>query len=91
MANILKKIIDIYRLAISPWLGNRCRFTPTCSDYAKQALDHHDVLTASMMTAKRICRCHPWGGHGYDPVIRSVEPGQICHSRNKTLETKSNT
>ncbi len=76
-------------MVVSPWLGNRCRFVPTCSDYAKQALDQHDVLTAAVMTAKRICKCHPWGGHGFDPVSPSSEKPKISYLQNNTLDTKS--
>lgn len=87
----LKKIIGIYHLLISPWLGNRCRFVPTCSDYAKQALDQHDVITATVMTAKRICRCHPWGDHGFDPVKPPIVEPKISYPQNNKLETKSKT
>lgn len=79
VATILKKLINIYHIVVSPWLGNRCRFVPTCSDYAKQALDQHDVITATMMTAKRICRCHPWGEHGYDPVAHNNQAPKIIY------------
>ncbi|MCL4137689.1 UNVERIFIED_CONTAM: hypothetical protein GTU68_051546 [Idotea baltica] len=88
MVRILKKIISVYHLVISPWFGNRCRFVPTCSDYAKQALEEHDVVTATMMTAKRICRCHPWGGHGFDPVSPQKSP-KISYPQNNTLENNS--
>ena len=78
-------------MLISPWLGNRCRFVPTCSDYAKQALDQHDVFTATVMTAKRICRCHPWGDHGFDPVKPLIVEPKINYPQNNNLETKSKT
>lgn len=68
MGNILKKIVDAYSFLVSPWLGSRCRFAPSCSEYAKQAIDQHGVAKAAVLTTKRLCRCHPWGGHGYDPV-----------------------
>ena len=57
-----------YRLVLSPWVGHGCRFQPTCSAYALEALERHGALKGGYLTAHRLCRCHPWGGHGYDPV-----------------------
>lgn len=64
----LIQLVRLYRLAISPWLGGNCRFDPTCSSYAIEALQAHGVLKGSFLAAKRIARCNPWGGSGYDPV-----------------------
>jgi len=61
-------IVKLYRIAISPWLGVNCRFRPTCSEYTIEALREHGVLKGTWLAAKRIGRCHPWGGSGYDPV-----------------------
>ncbi len=61
-------LVKFYRFAISPWLGSNCRFQPTCSEYAIEALKTHGVLRGSWLAARRISRCHPWGGSGYDPV-----------------------
>ncbi len=61
-------LIRLYQLAISPWLGGNCRFQPTCSAYAIEALETHGVLRGSWLAVRRIGRCHPWGGSGYDPV-----------------------
>ncbi|MCQ2376291.1 MAG: membrane protein insertion efficiency factor YidD [Salinivirgaceae bacterium] len=60
--------IRIYQLCISPLLPNSCRYTPTCSQYAIEALKIHGPIKGSWLTIKRLARCHPWGGHGYDPV-----------------------
>ncbi|MDR2962091.1 MAG: membrane protein insertion efficiency factor YidD [Bacteroidales bacterium] len=60
--------IRVYQIVISPWLPNACRFTPTCSQYGIEALQKHGLLKASYLLAKRLARCHPWGGSGYDPV-----------------------
>jgi uncharacterized protein len=61
-------LIKLYQWIISPLLGPKCRFTPTCSQYAVEALKKHGVFKGTWLALKRISRCHPWGGHGYDPV-----------------------
>jgi putative membrane protein insertion efficiency factor len=57
-----------YRLVLSPWLGSACRFEPTCSAYALQALDRHGAATGSYLTVHRLMRCHPWCAGGSDPI-----------------------
>ena len=61
-------LIKLYQWIISPLIGPKCRFTPTCSQYAIEALKKHGVFKGLWLTVKRLGRCHPWGGHGYDPV-----------------------
>ena len=61
-------LIRGYQLIISPLLGSNCRFIPTCSEYAVESLRSHGLLKGSYLTIKRIGKCHPWGGHGYDPI-----------------------
>lgn len=68
---LITGLLHAYRLAISPWLGARCRYQPTCSAYAIEALETHGVLRGVALAARRIARCHPWGGSGYDPVPRA--------------------
>jgi putative membrane protein insertion efficiency factor len=63
--------IRLYQLALSPWLGGRCRYEPTCSQYAAEAIATRGAVRGSWLAAKRIGRCHPWGGAGYDPVPRA--------------------
>lgn len=60
--------IQVYRYAISPLLPAICRYTPTCSQYAIEAIKKHGPFKGSYLAAKRIGSCHPWGGSGYDPV-----------------------
>lgn len=60
--------IRFYQLAISPWLPPSCRYTPTCSQYAIQALRKHGLFRGLALTLSRLSRCHPWGGSGHDPV-----------------------
>lgn len=68
MQKLLHWCIRFYQIAISPMLGPRCRYIPTCSQYAIEALRTHGTLKGVYLSAGRLCRCHPWGGYGYDPV-----------------------
>ncbi|MDE7450258.1 MAG: membrane protein insertion efficiency factor YidD [Paramuribaculum sp.] len=61
-------LIRIYQRCVSPMLGQNCRFVPTCSQYAVEALRRHGPLKGGWLTVRRILRCHPWGGSGFDPV-----------------------
>lgn len=69
LAHIVAVPVRLYRLLFSPWVGNSCRYQPTCSAYAMEALEKHGAIKGSWMAAKRIGRCNPWGGCGYDPVV----------------------
>ena len=60
--------IKSYQIIISPLLGPSCRFTPTCSQYAVEAIQKYGPFKGSWLSFKRILKCHPWGGSGYDPV-----------------------
>ncbi len=61
-------LIKVYQYALSPLLGSNCRYSPTCSSYTIQAIQEWGPLKGSWLGLKRIGRCHPWGGEGYDPV-----------------------
>lgn len=61
-------IVRAYRLLLSPWLGNACRFEPSCSVYSLQALERHGAAAGSYLTVARLVRCHPWCEPGFDPV-----------------------
>jgi putative membrane protein insertion efficiency factor len=61
-------LIKIYQYSISPLLGPSCRFEPSCSQYGIEALKKHGPFKGGYLTAKRFLKCHPWGGHGHDPV-----------------------
>ena len=68
LQKILIGIVQGYRWFLSPWLGSACRFTPTCSAYALEALQQHGAGRGSYLTASRLLRCHPWCAGGHDPV-----------------------
>lgn len=61
-------LVRLYQMFISPLLPASCRFTPTCSSYAIEALRKHGLFRGGYLTIRRLLRCHPWGGSGYDPV-----------------------
>jgi len=67
-ARALRLLIRAYQVGVSPVLGPRCRFLPTCSDYAHEALCAHGTLRGGWLSLRRLARCHPFGGSGYDPV-----------------------
>lgn len=68
LAHVVALPIRAYRLLLSPWIGHGCRFQPTCSVYALESLDRHGAGRGLMLTLRRLSRCHPWGGSGFDPV-----------------------
>lgn len=71
---LLRALVHAYRWLISPLLAPSCRYFPSCSEYALQALAQHGPLRGGWYALRRICRCHPWGGSGYDPVPPPVHP-----------------
>lgn len=68
LLRLLRLPIHLYRWVVSPLLGPRCRFQPSCSEYALDALSMHGAARGSWLTLRRLVRCHPWGGQGWDPV-----------------------
>jgi len=69
--NVLLFLIKLYQLILSPLLPRNCRHIPSCSEYAKEAISYHGPIKGVWLSTKRICRCHPWGSYGYDPVETS--------------------
>ena len=61
-------VIKIYQTIISPFIGKNCRYSPTCSHYAIEAIEKYGPFKGGWLSLKRIGSCHPWGGHGHDPV-----------------------
>lgn len=75
LARALSLPIYAYRLLFSPWVGHNCRYQPTCSAYALEALQKHGGIKGGLLTLRRLSRCHPWGSDGYDPVPDSnIDP-----------------
>lgn len=70
---LLLTLIRAYQYLLSPWVGNQCRFYPTCSEYARQAIELHGPARGSWLASRRLCRCHPWHEGGMDPVPGSPE------------------
>ncbi|GAB3174614.1 membrane protein insertion efficiency factor YidD [Telluribacter humicola] len=68
MKTILIAFVRVYQAVLSPFLPNACRYTPTCSQYMIEAVQKHGVLKGGRLGLRRLSRCHPWGGSGYDPV-----------------------
>ncbi|MFD1144168.1 membrane protein insertion efficiency factor YidD [Larkinella insperata] len=68
MKTVLIGFVRLYQGAISPYLPNACRYTPTCSQYMIEAIQKYGPVEGGKLGLKRISRCHPWGGSGYDPV-----------------------
>lgn len=75
LRRVLIEVVRFYQRGISPLTPSACRYVPTCSEYACQALERHGAARGSWLTARRILRCHPWGGQGHDPVPDVHAPG----------------
>ena len=78
MKSLLLGMLWLYQKLLSPWIGNQCRFYPTCSEYARQAVEVHGSLRGSALCAKRFCKCHPWHPGDFD-YARPPQPGQFLH------------
>ncbi|NVJ98800.1 MAG: membrane protein insertion efficiency factor YidD [Alphaproteobacteria bacterium] len=93
LALILHGLVRFYQIAISPFLAPRCRFQPTCSSYALEAVRLHGGLKGGWLAIKRIAKCHPWGGFGYDPVPQSGHPSDepaVSAPRDRDYGCKTN-
>mgnify|MGYP000081200245 CR=1 FL=1 len=75
VSKLLIGLVQAYRLFFKAWVGNACRFEPSCSSYALQALERHGAARGAGLTGRRLLRCHPWCAGGLDPVPGVVPPG----------------
>ena len=80
------KLIHIYRYLASPWVGNQCRFYPTCSHYAEEAIKKHGLIKGGYLMLRRLLKCHPWHPGGLDPVPEQF--GKNCCSHTSVLNDK---
>jgi putative membrane protein insertion efficiency factor len=78
LAHIAALPVRAYRLIFSPWVGHNCRYQPTCSAYALEALEKHGAIKGSYLTLRRIGGCHRWGSSGYDPVPGTEGQERSC-------------
>ena len=91
MKRFLLVSIRLYQLSLRPWLGHHCRFYPSCSDYAAQAIQAHGSLRGGWMAVRRLLRCHPWHAGGLDPVPNSLGTASSCRDlREKSVDRLSN-
>ncbi|MBI5684840.1 MAG: membrane protein insertion efficiency factor YidD [Verrucomicrobia bacterium] len=96
MSWFLIKLLRVYQLVVSPALhtllpaASGCRFTPTCSQYAMDALRAHGAWRGLWLAARRLARCHPWGGHGYDPAP-AVGESRVTHYASRITHHESPT
>jgi putative membrane protein insertion efficiency factor len=77
---LLLILLRAYQWGISPFLGQKCRFFPSCSNYAVDAIQQHGALKGSALAARRLCKCHPWHPGGYDPVPEKVTQNSSASS-----------
>ncbi len=76
LSRLLIGLVRCYKLCLSPLLPAACRYTPTCSAYMAEAIETHGPWRGMWLGSRRICRCHPWGGHGWDPVPLKPLPSE---------------
>ena len=81
LAWVISLPVRLYRVTFSPWVGHGCRFQPTCSAYAMEALERHGAIKGTWLTIRRIGRCHPLGSSGYDPVPGADPDHDACDHR----------
>ena len=72
-ARTVLALIRVYKIVLSPLFAGNCRYLPGCADYMTEAITRHGVIRGGWLGTRRLCRCHPFGGHGYDPVPQSLD------------------
>jgi putative membrane protein insertion efficiency factor len=80
MKTLLLLLVRGYQLGISPFLGQNCRFYPSCSEYAMEALQEHGALKGGFLAGKRLCKCHPWHPGGFDPVPKKTGAASTAYN-----------
>lgn len=87
LALLFLGLVRLYQLVLSPLLGPRCRFQPTCSSYAIEAITLHGGMKGGWLALKRILKCHPWGGFGYDPVPKGTGKAARTNGEGGTINS----
>lgn len=90
MKTLLLAFIRLYQLILSPILGNNCRFYPSCSQYAQEAIETHGIIKGSYLTIRRILKCHPWHAGGCDPVPPADSDSNANNKNEKDVVSKEN-
>jgi putative membrane protein insertion efficiency factor len=80
MKSLLLLLLRAYKLGISPFLGQNCRFYPSCSDYAAEAVREHGAAKGVILASRRLCKCHPWNPGGFDPVPKKIPESKVSDS-----------
>lgn len=78
-ATLMILLVRLYQVTLSPFIGGHCRFFPTCSHYAVEALQEHGAMRGSWLAARRVLRCHPFGGRGFDPVPQRTNQDNLVN------------
>ena len=86
---LLLALIRAYRFVLSPWIGGSCRYWPTCSEYAHEAIELHGAVRGSWLVLGRIARCHPYGAGGVDPVPHTFQWRCACGAKHASPQTQS--
>jgi putative membrane protein insertion efficiency factor len=86
---LLLALIRAYRLVLSPWIGGACRYWPTCSEYAQEAIELHGAVRGSWLMLGRLARCHPYGAGGVDPVPQTFQWRCACGAKHVHPQTQS--
>ena len=86
---VVRLPVYFWQVCISPFIGPRCRFEPTCSAYALEAIERHGTLRGIFLATRRLLRCHPWGGFGYDPVPQNQNSAHQDHEGCSACKTTS--
>jgi putative membrane protein insertion efficiency factor len=84
-AIVLRLLVRTYQLVLAPFFPPACRFEPSCSHYAMTALRQHGAIAGTVLTVRRVLRCNPWGGMGYDPVPAPHGTGRLDRPRASTV------
>lgn len=87
LARVLDVLVRAYQYVLSPWVGNSCRYWPTCSEYTRESLARHGAARGSYLAVRRLARCHPYGRGGVDPVPATFAWRCCCHHQGEARDS----